>query len=246
MNVAIARHGKLAYIESFGFQDLEARKPMRPDTIFRMASMTKPIATSAVMMLYEEGKFLLDDPVSKFIPGLDKVKVLAREDSDGSQVVDLERPMTIRHLLTHTSGLSNAKAYQAAGVFARTGTLRDMAAKLPTVPLAHQPGQAWRYGHSIDVLGYLVEVWSGKTFDVFFEQRIFSAARYEGNRGRAEPPAGRSWPQANLLLRRRRALLDRRRLPSFLPTVAEWRPVRRQAAAQPGHGWIHDAQSDPG
>jgi CubicO group peptidase (beta-lactamase class C family) len=173
VNVAIARHGKLAYFESFGFQDLEARKPMRPDTIFRMASMTKPIATSAVLMLYEEGKFLLDDPVSKFIPGLDMVKVLAREDGDGSQVVDLERPMTIRHLLTHTSGLSNAKAYQAAGVFARTGTLRDMAAKLPTVPLAHQPGQAWRYAQSIDVLGYLVEVWSGKTFDVFLEERIF-------------------------------------------------------------------------
>src|SRR5713101_7310181 len=79
VNVAIARHGKLAYFESFGFQDLEAGTPMRPDTIFRMASMTKPIATSAVMMLYEEGKFLLDDPVSKFIPGLDKVKALARE-----------------------------------------------------------------------------------------------------------------------------------------------------------------------
>jgi CubicO group peptidase (beta-lactamase class C family) len=138
-----------------------------------MASMTKPIATAAVMMLYEEGKFLLDDPVSRFIPGFDKVKALAREDDDGSHTVDLERPVTVKHLLTHTSGLSNSKAYAASNVFARTGTLRDMAAKLPLVPLAHQPGRAWRYGQSIDVLGYLVEVWSGQTFDVFLEQRVF-------------------------------------------------------------------------
>jgi CubicO group peptidase (beta-lactamase class C family) len=171
VNVAIARHGKLAYLESFGYRDLEAKKPMLPDAIFRMASMTKPIASTAVMMLYEEGKFLLDDPVSKYIPGFDKVKVLARED--GSQTVDLEGPVTIRHLLTHTSGLNNTKAYQSANIFDHSGTLRDMAAKLPTVPLLHQPGKAWRYGQSIDVLGYLVEVWSGKTFDVFLEERIF-------------------------------------------------------------------------
>jgi CubicO group peptidase (beta-lactamase class C family) len=173
VNVAIARRGKLAYFESFGFQDLEANKPMRPDTIFRMASMTKPIASTAVMMLYEEGKFLLDDPVSRFIPGFDKVKVLAQENGDGSQVVDLERPVTVWNLLTHTSGLNNTMGYQAANVFDHRGTLREMAAKLPTVPLSHQPGKAWRYGQSIDVLGYLVEVWSGKSFDVFLEERIF-------------------------------------------------------------------------
>jgi CubicO group peptidase (beta-lactamase class C family) len=173
INVAIAHRGKLVYFESFGFLDLEAGKPMRADTLFRMASMTKPISSTAVMMLYEEGKFLLDDPVSKFIPGFDKVKVLAQENGDGSQVVDLERPVTIRDLLTHTSGLNNTKGYMAAGVFDRNGTLRDMAAKLPSVPLSHQPGKAWRYGSSIDVLGYLVEVWSGKTFDVFLEERIF-------------------------------------------------------------------------
>jgi CubicO group peptidase (beta-lactamase class C family) len=173
VNVAIAHQGKLAYFESFGFLDLEGKKPMRADTIFRMASMTKPIASSAVMMLYEEGKFLLDDPVSKFIPGFERVKVLAEENGDGSQVVDLERPVTVRDLLTHTSGLNNAKGYTAAHVFDHNGTLRDMAAKLPGTPLSHQPGKAWRYGSSIDVLGYLVEVWSGKSFDVFLEERIF-------------------------------------------------------------------------
>jgi CubicO group peptidase (beta-lactamase class C family) len=171
INVAIARHGKLAYSESFGFLDLEAKKPMTADAIFRMASMTKPITSAAVMMLYEEGRFLLDEPVAKYIPEFAKVKVLAQEDGDGSQVVDLERPMTIRHLLTHTSGLSNAKGTRAAGV--RGGTLREFVTKLATVPLAHQPGSAWRYGDSIDVLGYLVEVWSDKTFDVFLEERVF-------------------------------------------------------------------------
>ena len=171
INVAIARHGKLAYSESFGFLDVEAKKPMTADAIFRMASMTKPITSAAVMMLYEEGRFLLDEPVAKYIPEFAKVKVLAQEDGDGSQLVDLERPMTIRHLLTHTSGLSNAKGSRAAGV--RGGTLREFVTKLATVPLAHQPGRAWRYGDSIDVLGYLVEVWSDKTFDVFLEERVF-------------------------------------------------------------------------
>lgn len=173
VNLAIARGGKLAYVDSFCFRDLEAKKPMRRDTIFRIYSMTKPIASAAVMLLYEEGKFLLDDPVSKYIPGFEKLKVLAREDGDGLQVVDLKRHVTVQHLLTHTSGLSNNKAYQAAKVFSRDGTLRDMAARLVTVPLAHQPGESWRYGQSIDVLGYLVEVWSGETFDVFLEERLF-------------------------------------------------------------------------
>jgi len=173
INAAIARRGHVVWSGSFGYQDLESRTPMRPETIFRFFSMTKPIASTAAMLLYEEGRFLLDDPVAEYIPGFDKVKVLAREDGDGSEVVDLERPVTIRHLLTHTSGLNNAKAYQAQHVFDRQGTLADMARKVVTVPLSHQPGKAWRYGSSIDVVGYLVEVVSGKAFDVFLEERIF-------------------------------------------------------------------------
>lgn len=173
INAAIQHKGRVVWNRSFGYQDLEARTPMRADTIFRIYSMTKPIASAAVMMLYEEGKFLLDDPVSKFIPGMDKVKVLAREDGSQYEVVPLKRPMTIRHLLTHTSGLSNNRGYQDNDTFSRKGTLRDMAAKLPQTPLAHQPGEAWRYGQSIDVLGYLVEAASGKPFDVFLRERIF-------------------------------------------------------------------------
>ncbi len=172
ITVGIARHGKLVHLAAFGHRDLEAKAPMQADTIFRIASMTKLIASTAVMMLYEEGHFQLDDPVSKFIPGFDKVKVLRREDAGQDDVVELEREVTVRHLLTHTSGLINTKAYQSAQVFDHSRTLADMAAKLVTVPLAHQPGAAWRYGQSIDVLGRLVEIWSGKTFDVFLEERL--------------------------------------------------------------------------
>jgi len=174
IHVAVMKKGKLAINESFGYQDMEAGKPMRADTIMRMASMTKPIASAAVMILYEEGKFHLDDPISKWIPGMEKVRVLENEDSDGTHTVPLKREITVKHLLTHTSGLYNSKAYAKHGTFGRNLTLKEMAAKLPEVPLSHQPGEAWRYGMSIDVLGYLVEVWSGKTFDVFLQERIFT------------------------------------------------------------------------
>jgi CubicO group peptidase (beta-lactamase class C family) len=173
INVGIARHGKLAYFDSFGFRDLEAKKPMQPDTIFRIFSMTKPITSAAVMMLYEEGKFLLDDPVSKYAPAFGELKVLAREGGNSSDVVDLKRPLTIHHLLTHTSGVSNSRGYQEAKVFTPRDTLADMAARLAAIPLAHQPGEGWRYGQSLDLLAYLVEVWSGKSYDVFLRERIF-------------------------------------------------------------------------
>lgn len=174
IHVAVMKKSKLAINESFGYQDMEAGKPMRADTIMRMASMTKPIASAAVMILYEEGKFHLDDPISKWIPGMEKVRVLESEDSDGTHTVPLKREITVKHLLTHTSGLYNSRAYAKHGTFGRNLTLKEMAAKLPEVPLSHQPGEAWRYGMSIDVLGYLVEVWSGKTFDVFLQERIFT------------------------------------------------------------------------
>jgi CubicO group peptidase (beta-lactamase class C family) len=173
INVAIARRGKLAYAGSFGFRDLEEKKPMQPDTIFRIFSMTKPITSVAVMMLYEEGKFLLDDPVSNYIPAFANLKVLAREGGSSSDVVELKRPLTIHHLLTHTSGLSNSRGYQEAQVFTPHDTLAAMAERLATVPLAHQPGEAWRYGQSLELLARLVEIWSGQPYDEFLRQRIF-------------------------------------------------------------------------
>lgn len=169
---ALQYRGQLAFSHSAGFSDLEAGTPMSDDTIFRMHSMTKAIACAALMSLYEEGKFLLDEPVAKYIPGFENTKVLSVESDPESKTVDLKRPITIHHLATHTSGLNNQKAYGQSKIFA--GTLGEMAAKLPAVPLSHQPGEAWRYGQSIDAIGRLVEVISGVSFDRFLAERFFA------------------------------------------------------------------------
>lgn len=172
MNVAVIQHGQRVVSESVGFQNRETNKPMQTDTIFRLASMTKPIISAAVMILYDEGKFQLDDPVSKYVPAFAQTKVLAREDGSQTEVVALESPITIRQLLTHTSGLFNNKGY--ASIPRQTVSLRDWAPGLAAVPLSHQPGKAWRYGASIDLLGYLIEVWSKQSLDVFLEKRVFA------------------------------------------------------------------------
>ncbi len=171
--VAVARRGRIAYFRTFGERDAEASKPVQIDTIYRFYSMTKPIASTAAMILLEEGKFLLDDPVSKYMPEFADLQVLASEDGDGSKLVAAERQVTIKDLLTHTSGLINSKAYAAKGVFDRDITLEEMQHRLAGVPLAHQPGAAWRYGQSINVIGRLIEIWSGKPFDEFLKERIF-------------------------------------------------------------------------
>ncbi len=172
VNVVIARHGTTVFAESFGYQDMEAAKPMQPDTIFVIASMTKPVTAVAVMMLYEEGKFLLEDPVAKYLPAFAQMQVLATEGGDPAQTGPAASQITISQLLTHTAGLFNFKGYAAAGVTARLN-LAETVAKIATVPLSHQPGQAWRYDLSYDVLARLVEVWSGQSFDTFLAKRIF-------------------------------------------------------------------------
>jgi CubicO group peptidase (beta-lactamase class C family) len=175
---AIARHDKLAFAECFGMMDIEANKPMQFDTIFRIASMTKPITSVAAMMLYEEGRFQLNNPVSKFIPEFTDLKVY----KNATEVMSAEREMTIRDLLTHTSGLSGGfnpqgdpvdALYQKVQVRDPGGTLKDMIAKLVELPLATDPGSEWRYSLSTTVLGYLIQVISGLSFDVFLRQRIF-------------------------------------------------------------------------
>lgn len=142
---AIARHDKLAFAECFGMMDIEANKPMRFDTMFRIASMTKPITSVAAMMLYEEGRFLLSDPVSEFVPEFKDLKVY----KNAAEVVPAKREMTIRDLLTHTSGLSGGfnpqgdpvdALYQKVQVRDPDGTLTDMIAKLRELPLATHPG----------------------------------------------------------------------------------------------------------
>jgi CubicO group peptidase (beta-lactamase class C family) len=176
MITMVARHGKVVSFEKFGVMDVN--KPMQFNTIFRIASMTKPITGVAVMILYEEGYFQLDDPVAKYIPEFENLKVYSSQDKNGIHLVDQIRPMTIRDLLTHTSGLASGgennpvdSMYRSANL--SDGTLKDMIHKLSEIPLLYHPGSRWNYSRSSDVLGYLVEVVSGKPFDVFLKERIF-------------------------------------------------------------------------
>ena len=180
----LARHGKIAHLGVYGMQDVEAGKPMTPDTIFRIASMTKPITSVAVMMLYEEGHFQLYEPVSKFIPAFKEMLVLPPEDAeDSDRPVPATRQITIWNLLTHTDGLTYhwnerlGPKYAAAdithGLLQDESTLAEKMEVLATIPLLHQPGAEYEYGLSIDLLGYLVEVVSGMSLDQFFSERIF-------------------------------------------------------------------------
>ena len=182
----VARHGKVVHFEKYGMMDVD--KPMELNTIFRIQSMTKPITSVAAMMLYEEGLFQLDDPVSKYIPEFKDLKVFSSKDKDGIHVVDQIKPMTIRNLLTHTSGLTYGM-YDINGntpvdsmynaVEWNSGTLSEMIQKLAKIPLSYQPGTKWNYSVSTDVLGYLVEVISGKPLNEFFKERIFIPLKME-------------------------------------------------------------------
>ncbi|MES2110235.1 MAG: serine hydrolase domain-containing protein [Bacteroidota bacterium] len=183
----IARNGKIVYNKAFGLADIEKKTPMKTDEIFRIASQTKAITSVAVMTLFEEGKFLLDDPISKYIPSFAHPKVLASFNPKDSSytTVNANREVTIRDLLTHTSGVdyaqigsNNMKAIYAknglyAGFVSDKIKLADAINKLGTLPLVHQPGERWTYGLSIDVLGYLIEKLSGKSLDQFLMERIF-------------------------------------------------------------------------
>ncbi|MCI0439332.1 MAG: beta-lactamase family protein [Chloroflexi bacterium] len=176
----LARDGKTFHFERFGVSDLKTRKPMEEDTIFRIYSMTKPITSVAAMMLYEEGRFGLDDSVSRFIPELDNLKVCIGMGQAGPKLIPQERPITVRQLLSHTSGLSYGAnqdspveaMYREAKPMDPASNLEETAQKLGKLPLAYQPGRGWRYSVSTDVLGYLVQVVSGQRFDQFLQERI--------------------------------------------------------------------------
>jgi len=178
----VSRRGKVVHFERFGLMDIESNKPMQADTIFRIYSMTKPITSVAMMMLYEEGRFQLDDPISKFIPAFTDVKVFGKTNGGKIRLSDLEREITIRDLMTHTSGLTYASLeaspvaamYQEAGLLNRDRTLQENVQELVKLPLVNQPGTVWRYSVSTDVLGYLVELIANMPFDAFLEQRIFA------------------------------------------------------------------------
>lgn len=182
MAVQITRGGKLAYSNKIGLRDVEAGTPITDDTLYRIYSMTKPITAVAVLMLYEEGHFQLDQPVSDFIPGFKDLRVYKRGEGEYISTVPLETPVTIHHLLTHTAGftygfmgggaIEEAYVADALDFDVRGNSLKETVARLCRQPLLHQPGARWSYGVSFDVLGYLVEVISGRPFDVFLQERI--------------------------------------------------------------------------
>jgi CubicO group peptidase (beta-lactamase class C family) len=183
MVTLVIRHGQVAWFEAQGSADREAGKPMQKDSIFRICSMSKPITCVAVMILYEEGKFLLEDPVSNYLPEFKDMKVLVKPATGYPYTIPASREITIKDLLRHTSGLTypwNAdlgKAYNDAGVgdglSQYDGTIGDDIRRLATVPLLFSPGERFEYSLSMDVLGRLVEVVSGMPFDQFLKTRIF-------------------------------------------------------------------------
>ncbi|HEU4926013.1 MAG TPA: serine hydrolase domain-containing protein [Vicinamibacterales bacterium] len=164
----VARHGKIVYIDAYGVQDLVTQKPVGRDTIFRLASMTKPIVGVAMMMLWEQGKWTLDDPVAKHIPEFAGLKV-ATPNGEVPQAT----PMTMRQLMSHTAGFDVTAGYANANLGDRDQPLQSMIDKLAKLPLAVQPGTDWRYGPSVDIQGYIVEKLSGQSLDVFLRTRIF-------------------------------------------------------------------------
>lgn len=164
----VARHGKVVHFDAYGVQDVTSKAPMQLDTIFRIASMTKPVTGVAMMILFEEGKWKLDDPVAKFIPEFADLKVKGPEGT----LVAQTHPMTMRELMSHTAGFDVSSGY-APDVTDRNQPLQAMIDKLAKLPLATQPGTDWRYGPSVNIQGYLVEKLSGQPLDVFFQTRIF-------------------------------------------------------------------------
>jgi len=180
----IAQDGELQMNKTFGHQNVEDQVPMAMDTIFRIFSMTKPITGTALMILHDEGKFQLSDPVSEYIPELANLKVFTESDVDGNMLTEaINREMTIQELMTHTGGLMYvpplsrgpvAQAMVAAGIMRPDISLAVQIASLGELPLGYQPGTQWEYSYSVDVQGYLVEVLSGQSFDAFLEERIFS------------------------------------------------------------------------
>jgi CubicO group peptidase (beta-lactamase class C family) len=192
----IARHGKIAYLKAFGSQDLEASTPMGPDTIFRIASMSKPITSTAALILVDEGRIDVTDPIPRYLPEFKFMRVAMPKPNAGTKsaqpkspedydLVPAYRPITIRDLLTHTSGLcyrfrdhpilgsKYVEANICDGLSPSDHSLAENVRRLASLPLANQPGTAWEYGLSTDVLGRLVEVVSGRSLEEFFAERIF-------------------------------------------------------------------------
>ncbi len=177
----LARRGQLVHASCCGWADIAARRPLEPDALFRMFSFTKSVTTVALMMLYEEGRFHLSDPVARFIPAFGDSQVFVGQTDAGLELAPMERPITLHDLLLHTSGLAYGlfpttpveALYQEAGILRMDEPLVEKVPRVATLPLAHQPGKGWTYSVGIDVVGHIVELVSGQPLDVFMRERIF-------------------------------------------------------------------------
>ena len=184
----IAQGGELQMHKALGYQDVEEQIPMKNDTIFRIFSMTKPITGTALMILHDEGKFSLDDPLEKYLPELSNLRVAISANDDGTWETEAaDHPLTVRELMSHTGGFTYfppigngpiAQAYVGAGI-GGAATLAESIPKLRDIPLNYQPGKKWVYSISVDIQGYLVEKLSGQTLDAFFQERIFEPLEME-------------------------------------------------------------------
>ena len=234
----VARRGRIAYFEAFGQRDREANAPMQTDAIFRIASQSKAIVSVAAMTFVEEGKLLLTDPVGKYLPEFMETKVAVARDGGGYDVVKAARPITVRDLLTHTSGFGygtgvGGDLWTAAGqtgyYFAdKNETIRDSVRRIATLPAHAQPGTQWIYGYSTDILGALVEVVAGKPLDQVLRERIFeplgmrdtefylSPRQGESAHGRLLAERGQARARTDAGQRRRPGPLRRRAAQDFL------------------------------
>jgi CubicO group peptidase (beta-lactamase class C family) len=185
MVTVLGRGGRIVDTNVYGRKSIAANTPMTEDTIFRIYSMTKPVTGVAMMILFEEGRWKLDDPVTKYVPEFSKLRVIKSVGANGVAVLeDMKRPPTMRELMTHTAsfgyGLSGDdpanKAFREQGVLRSQG-LQQMIDKISGIPLLNQPGEAWRYSAAVDIQGYIVEKLSGQPLDVFMAERIFRPLR---------------------------------------------------------------------
>lgn len=177
----IARHGKIVHFDAFGYQNAEKKIPLTTETIFRIASMTKPVTSVALMMLYEQGLFQLYDPISKWLPAYADMQVALDTGAGGYKLVPACRPIEVWHILTHTAGFTseynpkNRELHQAAAKFrSRKELVADFVERLADIPLNHHPGDTWDYSRATCVAGRLVEILSGQTLGDFFQDHIFT------------------------------------------------------------------------
>jgi len=167
---AVARHDRIVHLACHGMMDAERQIPMREDAIFRIYSMTKPITSVAVLMLYEEGAFLLDDPLHEYLPAFADARVKVTHGDGSEDLVEPRRPITIHDVMTHTAGFTYDLVFRAEN---EGWDLAAFVEAFAQVPLTHHPGETWAYSASHDVLGRLVEVVSGTAYDVFLRERVF-------------------------------------------------------------------------